>query len=209
MYVGGKLQKNLRTCFDDAYEEQGYTQDERNQLLNELFNEDGTFKDYTPHRMNFFYLERGGGAANCKMKFNLTTLPTDSITVQKEIDNYKEGAYTDVTFDFKLYADINGDGICEQITSETDGGKYKNYEVMNANASSGEERELDSDGIFTLKHNQKAMFRNFKVATKYYVEEVNMSSNEYDKVKVSGITDQTGDSNLESNQKPDEGFAKK
>lgn len=207
--VEGAEQTTIRQCFEKAYREthRNASQQEVEKYLDNIF--DGkTFKDYTPHRMNFFYLERGGGAANCKMKFNLTTLPTDSITVQKEIDNYKEGAYTDVTFDFKLYADIDGDGICEQITSETDGGKYKNYEVMNANASSGEERKLGSDGIFTLKHNQKAMFRNFKVGTKYYVEEVNMSSNEYDKVEVSGITDQTGDSNLESSTKPDEGYAK-
>lgn len=207
--VEGAEQTTIRQCFEEAYREthRNASQQEVEKYLDNIF--DGkTFKDYTPHRMNFFYLERGGGAANCKMKFNLTTLPTDSITVQKEIDNYKEGAYTDVTFDFKLYADIDGDGICEQITSETDGGKYKNYEVMNANASSGEERKLGSDGIFTLKHNQKAMFRNFKVGTKYYVEEVNMSSNEYDKVEVSGITDQTGDSNLESSTKPDEGYAK-
>lgn len=50
-------------------------------------------------------MERGAGASNCKMQFNLPTVPKDSISVTKEVTNVNEGAYTDVDFNFKLYVE--------------------------------------------------------------------------------------------------------
>ena len=41
------------------------------------------FKDYTAHTINFYYLERGKGDSNCKLKFNLPTVPKKSVTVEK------------------------------------------------------------------------------------------------------------------------------
>lgn len=47
--------------------------------------------------LEFYYLERGGSASNCKLNFNLPTIPKQGIAIQKQL----QGDYTD--------ADLNND----------------------------------------------------------------------------------------------------
>ena len=191
----------LRKCYAAAYREAhpSANNSEVRNYLDGIFDDSGKFLNYSDHRLEFFYLERGGGAANCRLRFNMPTLPNDGITVSKLIDNYDEGAYTDVEFKFELYLDKDGNGQVNDSEKVTAADTfYSTYTVKEIGSTGpGETRTLGEDGIFTLKHGEMATFSNIQVTTKYKVKEVGLSSKEYDDIEItSGVTDQTGDVNL-------------
>lgn len=50
--------------------------------VSEFFN-GNTLKDFTEHNFKMFYMERGAGASNLKMKFNLEVIPTYEVNFNK------------------------------------------------------------------------------------------------------------------------------
>ncbi|MDO5432229.1 fibro-slime domain-containing protein [Eubacterium sp.] len=156
-----------------------------------------TFADYTNHEIKIYYMERGAGASNCKMKFNLPTMPKDSITVEKEVTNINQGSYSDVDFNFKLYvkaADQTAaagqyDGTTTDIVKK-DNAYYELQKDRAYNLSDGATstpaRTDAQTGVFTLKHKQQAVFNDISADTEYFVQEVDIGQNEYDKCTVNG-----------------------
>lgn len=57
--------------------------------LNDIFEDNGNgqyiFKDYTTHTMRVFYMERGAGASNLHMRFNLASVTPGHVVVSKTI----------------------------------------------------------------------------------------------------------------------------
>ena len=43
------------------------------------------FADYSDHTLNFYYLERGEGSSNCKIEFNMPTIPKNAVAVTKNV----------------------------------------------------------------------------------------------------------------------------
>ena len=195
------VETSLRNCFAAAYRERhgnSVSDSKVNEYLDTIFDEKGRFLDYSDHRLEFFYLERGGGAANCKLKFNMPSLPSDGITVSKIIDNYDDGAYTDVEFEFELYYDKDNDGTVsenEKVTGNDP--KFATYTLKQIGSTgAGQTVPLGDNGIFKLKHNEMATFDGLDLGRKYKIREVGVTSQEYDQVKItsSGVTDiVTGD----------------
>lgn len=157
--------------------------------------EGATFADYTGHEIKIFYMERGAGASNCKMQFNLPTVPKDSISVTKEVTNVNEGAYTDVDFNFKLYIEQNArESTDGKETIKQDGKTYvlatdQPYDLKEGTeiVPGTEGSKTNDNGIFTLKHGQTAYFKEIaEQGTKYIVQEVGVDQNQYDTFKVNG-----------------------
>lgn len=126
-------------------------------------NSDGTFEDYTVHKLKFFYLERGGNISYCKIKFNLPTLPEKSLTVTKEItDNTGDAgveANEDIvgfvkdTLEYKFRV-LKPDGENLYIPANI---KYK---ILQNGVDTGNTGTTDADGYFVLKADQSAQFEN-------------------------------------------------
>lgn len=151
-----------------------------------------TFADYTGHEIKIFYMERGGGASNCKMQFNLPTVPKDSVSVTKEVTNVNEGAYTDVDFNFKLYVQddtankndpntITEEGITYKLKTNQPYALKEGTEIIQG----PEDLQTSKDGIFTLKHGQTAYFKEIAdQGQQYIVQEVGVNQAQYDEFKV-------------------------
>ena len=121
--------------------------------LNDIFESNGNggyrFTDYSDHEIKFFYLERGNDQANCKIRFNLQTIPNDSLLVTKEVtdeDNNDLDYVEDIDFMFQILKD---------------GKEWSNatYDLYEGNVLITENKSADSHGYFTLKHGQSALFK--------------------------------------------------
>ncbi len=141
----------------------------------ELYNEDGSFKDYTVHKLKFFYLERGGSISYCRLRFNMPTLPEKSLTVKKELTD-NNGANADVVGFVKDSLEYKFRVVKEDSTNELFIPEGTDYNLLENDVLIGT-GEVGHDGYFTLKADQSAQFENvFQYSNnaniKYIVQEV-------------------------------------
>lgn len=111
---------------------------------------DNTFCDSTKHTLSFFYLERGAGASNMSLKFNLTTLPSSEVAKVDQNGEAVNGAT------FKLYrsdgpdADWNKGELVAQGTTK-DGGQLILQKSNGSVLSFDEEHNTNHCDYFVLK----------------------------------------------------------
>lgn len=109
-----------------------------------------TFRDSTKHTLSFFYLERGAGASNMSLKFNLTTLPSSEVAKVDQNGEAVNGAT------FKLYrsdgpdADWNKGELVAQGTTK-DRGQLILQKSNGSVLSFDEEHNTNHCDYFVLK----------------------------------------------------------
>ena len=174
--VGGKIDFSTGNVYTKDINVKDYSETP-DTTLKDIFNAAGatgiefsgnTFEDYTDHTIKFFYLERGNSASNCMIKFNLATIPEDSVMVSKEVVN-KEGVepdyVEDIDFQFQIEKKESSSGIVGILTNAA-------YEIYENGAKVDDGVTDPVTGIFTLKHGQTAVFNGFKENDTYVVREL-------------------------------------
>lgn len=176
----------------EALKEKGLSENEAKEKAKTYFVEYATgkyrFKDYSQHELNFFYLERGAHDSNCMIKYNLLSIPENSVFVEKKITQSNMADFADAEFKFKIEKkDVQNDGTYPAESTVLTNTSYKLYEVDSAgNRTFIETRTTNENGEFILKHRQVAEFSNIKASTKYCVTEIGVTSEVYDNVTLNG-----------------------
>lgn len=119
---------------------------------------------YKTHHLSFFYLERGDGGSNCKIRFNLPVKPSKAIDIEKETLGT---IAADKQFQFRLF--VNGSSTPYQ-------GKYSVYDAS-TNRLVQSNLQTSNDGVITLIKGQFARVQSddFTDSTVYKVRELNSS----------------------------------
>ncbi len=155
----------------------------------DVLNSKGTFKDYTSHSFNFYYMERGSGSSVCRLNFNFPLLRRNTITIQKELtvdEPDKLSLLGNPDFRFQVLKENGTDLFI---------GSGVTYDILDANDNKIGTGTTDANGIFTLKAGQKAVFGGISEnAGKYFVRELldPDAFEQYGEISINGSSETTG-----------------
>ena len=162
--LGGKI--NFATG-DITYDKTQSHGDPPATTITEAFANAGETWDSTPyktHHLSFFYLERGDGGSNCKIRFNLPVKPSKAIDIEKETLGTIDA---DQQFQFQLFVGSS---------STPYQGKYSVYNAS-TNQVVQSDLQTSNNGVITLTKGQFARVQSddFTDSTVYKVRELNSS----------------------------------
>lgn len=124
-------------------------------------NENGTFEDYTFHTLKFFYIERGGNISHCAIRFNMPSLPENSLQIRKEL-SAAVGTGENQKFTFRVIKEEAADKAEIDLTDDLfikPGTPY--YVVKGGQVVEGKDNlTVAADGTFTLLSDEGAVFEN-------------------------------------------------
>ena len=194
--TGADMNTTLKDLFEQNYRERGKTDAEIEELIDKYFtqNSDGKyiFKDYTSHTMKMFYMERGAGASNLHMRFNLTTSTPGQLRLSKTVSGTDKQDYTSAKFAFQIkYYDQDYDKYLN-VTCDTSSSPYTytgvtfvHYENTTIPVEYAASYE-GYDNVFFLKPGEVAVIQFPSDEMMYCVRECNIDTRIYDTVRVNG-----------------------
>ena len=167
-----------------------------------------TFADYSAHTFKMFYMERGAGASNLDLQFNLQVSHPNKFTVRKELPEDIDLDYANVKFEYvaeywvadeppegghwkPLYAGAKIDPsdehpVCTSVTYEDR--LDDNHQPVNVIVGT-EPPAADGlePGHFFLRPGEGAVFEMYDETTKYRVREIHIDRDMYTEVDINGV----------------------
>ncbi|MBQ6362071.1 MAG: LPXTG cell wall anchor domain-containing protein [Lachnospiraceae bacterium] len=152
-------------------------------------NECYVFRDYTDHTVRIFYMERGAGASNLRMRFNLTTVEPGEVLLKKEIIGTDKQDFTSVRFPFQIYCQTEPGGEYQLLRQEVGtNSKWRvNYQNTSTRVDFAETAEIDNvtyDNVFYLKPGQTASIMTPDNTLSYYIKECGVDTSIYNEVRI-------------------------
>ena len=188
----------LYDLFYNNYLSRGGSEADARAYVEELFeqNEDGqwVFKDYTQHTMRIFYMERGAGASNLQMHFNLAAIKKGTVELSKTLlgIDRSESVLADYPYQI-LYKTSDEEGAPEHYlqnavpgssTQNTDYVLYKDTVNAVTYQTSVTIAGVEYNDVFFLKPDETAVITLPDDAVSYRIIECGIRTDVYKSVKV-------------------------
>ena len=188
-------QTNLRTIFKQNYETRNpnATTEEVNEYLANYFNEgENIFKDYSAHTMRIFYMERGAGASNLHMRFNLSSVTPGDVILTKTVSGSNDLDFNLVEYPYQIWY-IDEENGSEKLLRNNDANisvTYKNatQRVRYLSTYTPPNSTQSYDSVYFLNPGKSADIHFPANTIKYRIVECGINSEVYDTVKVNGET---------------------
>ena len=205
VYVNGK-HTTLLDIFRENYKTRNSIADDSDERLinhlKEYFDYDETtgefsriFKNYSTHKMNIFYMERGGGASNLHMRFNLASVKPGTVELSKELAGIDESESPLAEFYYQIKYKKKNDPT-EYLLKNSGGSSQEDYVfykkttnpvTFNASRRIG---GVNYQNVFILKPGQTAVI-NFPASINeeiesYSIVECGVNTEVYNRVAVNG-----------------------
>ncbi len=167
------------------------TNDEVANYLNGIFKDGGTvFTDYSKHTMKVFYMERGAGASNLHMRFNLSAVKPGAFILNKKLSGTDSPSNGLIEFPYQVYYESKDDGNLHRIGDKNDAWLVK-YVGTSNDVTYRDSYTVGGNtynNVFLLKPGESAevTLPDDAADQKYYVVECGVNPSVYDKVLVNG-----------------------
>ena len=209
MHIVADPPTTLRDVFAENYRARGLSEDQIETKLNEIFevkDVDGVdryvFKDFSSHTMKMFYMERGSGASNLHMRFNLASVKPGTALLSKKVSGVKSQSNSLTEYPFQIrylvqefedegVPSLDGDGnprTTEYVLSNSDGVVKAYYAGTTKKVPFRSEfitaDNVTYDNVYLLKAGETAELVFPKHTTHYAVVECGVDPDVYKAVKV-------------------------
>ena len=156
--------------------------------------DENIFKDYTKHSMKLFYMERGAGASNLHLRFNLSEVRDGQVKLSKEVKDHNGKDFTGSdAFDFSLvdypfrigYYKTDGTGPYYLGNQKWETSQYvPTVTYPNSTRSVRYFSEYKGkENVFIINAGETININFPDETMEYFVEELNVNSSIYEKVE--------------------------
>ena len=148
------------------------------------------FKDYSQHTMKIFFMERGAGASNLHMRFNLTSVRENQVLLQKKLSGTDELDYNLSQYGYQIFYSTEEDPDTYQLLPLRTGAKFNvTYPKTNAPVRYLRSYTLPGGGteyenVYFLSAGDTAAISLPENTHDYYIRECGVNTQIYDTVKV-------------------------
>ena len=161
------LYEQFTNSLNKALNEKKITQEEHDKKLRNVDAKSKTFADGSLHNIKFFYMERGAGASNLKLKINIPTIPVGSLTVNKKVVGLSETEAAAKEYTLQLLTK-------KQNTQTFTPAKKSDF--INDTTITATNPDLDNEGKFNIKADQPLTFKGIIPDTDVKIVELNDAS---------------------------------
>lgn len=142
----------------------------------ENMTDDGLFKDYSTHTFELYYMERGGGGSNCRMRFNIQSIPAGTVAVSKQVNNTADEAYKKAEYQMQLLVKNEQGAFVTPAEAINNYERPENQFTVNDSRTETAGEALPGDGKFTVTGGTVKYIHNIPAGTEYKIQELDVDS---------------------------------